>query len=59
VDGYSQSNFLQPFGRVLRAAFQDCSLIVPVNNTIGAITPQVRQKVARMPVPSAEQSPGS
>jgi len=36
-------------------AFQDCSLIVPVNNTIGPSPPQVRQKVARMPVPSAEQ----
>jgi len=50
VDGYSQSNFLQPFAGYFVRAFQDCNLIVPVNNTVGSITPAVREKVARMPI---------
>jgi len=50
VDGYSQSNFLQAFAGYFVRAFQDCTLVVPVNNTVGSITPAVREKVARMPI---------
>ncbi len=55
VDRYQRSDYMDPFGGYFMRAFQDCTLIVPANNQVGSITPDVRRKVAMHPVPTPEQ----
>lgn len=55
VDRYTRSDYMDPFSGYFMRAFQDCTLVVPVNNNIGSITPEVRKKVARHAIPSLEQ----
>lgn len=55
VDRYQRSDYMDPFGGYFVRAFQDCTLIVPVNNQVGSITPEVRRKVARHQAPTPEQ----
>lgn len=55
VDGYFRSDFLDPFRGYFMRAFQNCTLIIPVDNTSASITPADRVKVAALPAPSVAQ----
>jgi len=55
IDGYFRSDFLDPFNGYFMRAFQDCTLIIPVDNSSTSVTDETRRKVARMPVPSVEE----
>jgi len=55
VDGYFNAQALDPFQGYFVRAFQDCSIVIPVDNTSVQVTPTDRRKVASLPVPPVEQ----
>jgi len=54
-DGYFRSDFMEPFRGYFMRAFQDVTLIIPVDNAVGSINSSAFSKVARHPAPSAAQ----
>lgn len=54
-DAYFRSDFLDPFRGYFMRAFQNCTLIIPVDNNSASITPAERFKVAALPAPTPAQ----
>ena len=54
-DRYVLSDFMDPFAGYFVRAFQDCTLLVPVNNSASILTPQERRLAARHRPPAVEQ----
>ncbi len=54
-DGYSQSNYMDAFAGYFVKARADCNLIVPVDNTSGALPGGLGARVARLPRMSPAQ----
>jgi len=55
VDQYFRADNMDPFVGYFMKANQDCTLIVPVDNSSVSVTPAERKRVARLPVPSLAQ----
>ncbi|HEU4753863.1 MAG TPA: hypothetical protein VFU47_12215, partial [Armatimonadota bacterium] len=54
IDGYFRSDFMQPFAGyfVKNKSGKNVTLLVPVDNTVGVLTPADRRKYAVLPQPS-------
>ena len=52
TDGYFRSDFMDPFAGYFMRALRECTLIIPVNNAVGSVTPADRKKLAFAPAPS-------
>jgi hypothetical protein len=54
IDGYTRSDFMQPFAGYFMKANQPCTLLIPVDNAV-AVSPAERARYAALPKPSLAQ----
>jgi len=55
ADGYIRTDFLDPWVGYYMKAFQDVTLLIPVDNTSASASPGVQGRMALRPAPSVEQ----
>jgi hypothetical protein len=55
IDGYFRSDFLDPFAGYFMRAFRDCTLIIPVDNSVSSAPRRSQGRLVRNSVPSLRQ----